>query len=351
MEDSLLGTDSATSEMSGSNIQSSTASTSVSDPLQLILAKLESMQGRISSLERSATNVKSTTNSAVSSDIHIAEAVNVEDQDGVRDSFRGHHHIRMDEEELETGQDMEYCARSKRHRSPSPSTTVCQKDEEVEEDPSYRQFLATVRTVLELPTIEENVEAPSKIFSARDRGKKRPSPLPMSLPPMDELNDRWKALENKAAGNPQSQDSDKLQSTPFNTDSFLPYNRPYMKFYRTTTSEFALSAPKCLDSFKSIANKSASLTPGSISVPSKQFMAMETLKREQVQILTFVSYFLRTLDKCASNIKDMLQCVYSSVSEEVAKEVDSMLRFLQIQFSCLYSLDKVLETVIGGILL
>ena len=158
----------------------------------------------------------------------------------------------------------------------------------------------------------------------------------------------WKALENKAAGNPQSQDSDKRQSMPFNTDSFLPYNRPYMKFYRTTTSEFALSAPKCQDSFRSIANKSASLTPGSISVPSKQFMAMETVKREQVQILTFVSYFLRTLDKCASNIENMLQGVHTSVSEEVAKEVDEMLRFLQIQFSCLNSLDKALETVIDS---
>ena len=81
LEDSLVGTGSATSEASGSNIQSSTSSTS--DPLQLILAKLESMQGRISSLEKSATNVKSTANSAVSSEIHTAEAVNVVDQEGV----------------------------------------------------------------------------------------------------------------------------------------------------------------------------------------------------------------------------------------------------------------------------
>ena len=102
LEDSLLGTDSATSETSGLNIQSSTPSTSTSDPLQLILAKLESMQGRISSLERSATNVKSTTNSAVSSEIHTAEAVNVEDQDGVQDHFHGRHN-RMEKEELESG--------------------------------------------------------------------------------------------------------------------------------------------------------------------------------------------------------------------------------------------------------
>ena len=151
---------------------------------------------------------------------------------------------------------MEYRSRSKRHRSPLPSTASHMKDEEVEEDPTYRQFLATVRTVLDLPTLEDTVEVLSKIFSFRDRGKKRPSPLPMSLPPMEELNDRWKTLEKKAAGNPQAQDSDKLQSTPFNTDSFLSYNRLYMKFYKTTTSEFALSAPKCQDSFKFTANKS-----------------------------------------------------------------------------------------------
>ena len=206
LENSLLGTDSVSSETSASNIQSSSSS---SYPLQLILAKLESMQGRIS-LERSSSTVKSTTNTAISSEIHTAEAVNVEEQDGARDRFRSRQHTRTDEEELETGQDTEYHARSKRHRSPPPSATIHQKDTEVEEDPTYRQFLATVRMVLDLPTLEDTVEAPSKIFSSRDRGKKCPSPLPMSLPPMEELYDRWKTLEKKAAGNPQSQDSDKL---------------------------------------------------------------------------------------------------------------------------------------------
>ena len=94
LEDSLLGTDSATSEASGSNVQSSTSSSD--DPLQLILAKLESMQGRISSLEKSASNVKSTTNSALSSEIQTAEAVNVDDQDGVCERFRSRHQARMD---------------------------------------------------------------------------------------------------------------------------------------------------------------------------------------------------------------------------------------------------------------
>ena len=55
-----------------------------------------------------------------------------------------------------------------------------------------RRWMRTPHTegmVLDLPTVEESVEAP-KIFSSRDRGRKRPSPLPMSLPPMEELNDR-----------------------------------------------------------------------------------------------------------------------------------------------------------------
>ena len=155
LEDSLLGTDSVSSETSASNIQSSSTSNSSSDPLQLIVAKLESMQGRISSLVRSSFTVKSTTNSAVSSEIHTAEAINVEEQDGVRERLQVRRHTRINEEDLESGQDMEYSAWSKRHRCPSPSTAVHQRDEEVEEDPTYRLFLTMVRTVLDLPTPED----------------------------------------------------------------------------------------------------------------------------------------------------------------------------------------------------
>ena len=82
--------------------------------------------------------------------------------------------------------------RSKRHRSPSPE----RKEEEL--DPSYRQFLATVRSLLDLPTVDEAAEAPSKIFTSRDRSKRKQMVLPKSLPPVDEINARWKALENKA---------------------------------------------------------------------------------------------------------------------------------------------------------
>ena len=44
----------------------------------------------------------------------------------------------------------------------------------------------------------------------------------------------------------------------------------------------------------------------------------------------------------------MLQGVHSSVSDAVAKEMYEMLEFLQIQFSCLNSLDKALETMVDS---
>ena len=73
----------------------------------------------------------------------------------------------------------------------------------------------------------------------------------MCLPPVEEINSGWTELEKKVAGNP-SENGERLHSAPFNTNTFLPYTRPNMKFYRSTTSEFSISAPKCQDSFKSI---------------------------------------------------------------------------------------------------
>ena len=66
----------------------------------------------------------------------------------------------------------------------------------------------------------------------------------MSLPPVEEINARWKALENKAEGNPCSDEAEKQGSTPYITDTFLPYSRPLMKFYKTMTSEFSTVASK-----------------------------------------------------------------------------------------------------------
>ena len=78
-----------------------------------------------------------------------------------------------------------------------------------------------------------------------------------------------------------------------------------MKFYKTTTSEFLTVAPKYQDAFKGICGRSSS-TPSSISIPAKQCMVMEVVKREHVQMLGFVSLFFKTLEKCASNMEEIV---------------------------------------------
>ena len=202
-------------------------------------------------------------------------------------------------------------SRTKRVHSLSPSSDKPStgKDEEVDDDPSYRQVLASVRSLLDLPTPEDFTEGPSKIFGSKDRKKKTPI-LPMSLPPVEEINNRWKELEKKVAGNP-SENGERLLSAPYSSDTFLPYSRPLMKFYRSTSSEFT-TAPKCQDSFKSVCSKSFT-SPPTISVPTKQCTTMEAVKREHVQM--HVSMFMRTIEKCATNMEELMQSCIGSVDE------------------------------------
>ena len=57
--------------------------------------------------------------------------------------------------------------------------------------------------------------------------------MPMSRPPVEEINACSSELEKKVAGNP-SDNAEHLLSASFNTDTFLPFTRPVMRFYRTT---------------------------------------------------------------------------------------------------------------------
>ena len=93
-------------------------------------------------------------------------------------------------------------------------------------------LLAAV-SLLDLSTPEEYPETPYKIFASKDRKKK--SVLPMSLQPVEEVNAHWCELEKMVASNPDS--GEHLLSAPFNTDTFLPYTRPVMRFYWTTSTE------------------------------------------------------------------------------------------------------------------
>ena len=113
-----------------------------------------------------------------------------------------------------------------------------------------------------------------------------------------------------------------------------------MKFYRT--SDFSTVALKCQDSFKGICSRSSS-SPSSVSMCIKQCMEMEAVKREHIQMLGFVSLFLKAWEKCAASIEDVVHS--SQLGDEMAKDLEEILSFIQIQYSCLGSVDKALEMV------
>ena len=115
----------------------------------------------------------------------------------------------MDDEEHRTAK--RACSLSP-HQSDKQSSV---REEDVDDDPSYRQLLASVRNLLDLPTPAEFTEAPSKIFGSKDR-KKNNTVLPMVLPPVEEINNRWSGLEKKVAGNPDD-NGERLLSAPYNT--------------------------------------------------------------------------------------------------------------------------------------
>ena len=116
-----------------------------------------------------------------------------------------------------------------------------------------------------------------------------------------------------------------------------------MKFYQSTSSEFSTSAPKCQASLRSTCKSSSS--PPVISVPTKQFKTMESVKREHVQVLGFVSLFIRTIEKCATNMEELMQAALGSVDEAMVKDLEELLAYVRIQLATITSTERALETV------
>ena len=216
-------------------------------------------------------------------------------------------------------------------RSPSPH-------DEVEDDPSYRETLAAIRALLEVEVPDKSSDQPTKIFGSKNKGFKKKQTLPMVIPPLDGIVLRWDFYEAKASGNPKKGETERLQCSPVNADNFLQYNRPLMKFYKSSAVEFSLSAPKCQDAFRSLFPKAIS---SSVQIPMRQHTSMETVTRESIQILSYVNWIMKAIGKTSISMEDLLQ--YGG--HEGLKDADKLLAHLQMQSACLNSLDKALETV------
>ena len=191
LEDSLLGSDDPPSSTPASATTSASIEKSATvDPLQMILQRLDSMQGWLVALEKGSTSVSS-------NEVNLTEPTPVTEESNRKKKTSQNTFAVMDEEDFP--EDFSEHRSAKRARSLSPHQSDKQasvREEEVEDDPSYRHLLASVRNILDLPTPEEFSEAPSKIFGSKDT-KKKNSVLPMVLPPVEEINNRWSELEKK----------------------------------------------------------------------------------------------------------------------------------------------------------
>ena len=65
-----------------------------------------------------------------------------------------------------------------------------------------------------------------------------------------------------------------------------------------------------------------------------------------MQVLGFVGHFIRALEKCASNMEDLLQSCVGSVNESLNKDIEELLSYIQLQYSTIASIERALETVI-----
>ena len=283
------------------------------DSLLKILQRLEDMQSQITSLKASSSSTSS---------------LPTPHQPRSSRTFESGEEVLSDYSSVHESTSVSSC---KRMRSPSTH-------KEVEEDPTYRETLAAVRALLQVEVPEESSDQPTKIFGSKNKDSKKKQILPMVMPPLDGIVQRWDFYEAKASGNPKKGEPERLQCSPVNADNFLQYNRPPMKFYRSSTMEFSSSAPKCQDAFRSLFPKAI---PSSVHIPMRQHTSMETVTRESIQILSYVNWFLKAIGKTSTSMEDLLQ----QGGFEGFKDSDKLLSHLQMQSACLNCLDKALEAV------
>ena len=68
--------------------------------------------------------------------------------------------------------------------------------------------------------------------------------------------------------------------------------------------EFSSTAPKCQDAFKSLYPKAI---PSTVHVPIWQRTSMETVSQDNIQILSYVNWFMKAIGKTTTSLEDLLQ--------------------------------------------
>ena len=79
-------------------------------------------------------------------------------------------------------------------------------------------------------------------------------------------------------------------------------------------------------------------------MPTEQFTTIETVKKEHVQMLGFVSMFIGAIEKCATNIEELLQSCLGSADESFNKDLE-LLSYIHVQLATISSTERALETI------
>ena len=184
--------------------------------------------------------------------------------------------------------------------------------------------------------------APS-VFSSRDQVKKSVQQS-MALPPAQPLVELWKYKEFSALGSNDVDDADP-HHPPLSKGQFLNFPKPQMKFYQVSPQSFSLTAPRIQDAFKNIAAPPYQ-PPSSVSAPLKQYLAWETVTRENIQILNHVFWFKSAMEKATNEMFTELDKMKESTDQEdIQQSMNFLQNCLHLQSTTMGCLGKALDDV------
>ena len=233
---------------------------------------------------------------------------------------------------------------SESSEEPDPDLEQGEIHPKEEDSPGYTDTLETIKKWLDLEVKNVKCFVPPSVFSSRDQVKKSVQQS-MALPPAQPLVELWKYKEFSALGSNDVDDNDS-HHPPLSKGHFLSFPKPQMKFYQVSPQSFSLTAPRIQDTFKNIA-ASPFQAPTSVSTPLKQYLAWETVSRENIQILNHVFWFKSAMEKATIEMFAELDKMKESVDQEdIQQSMNFMQNCLHLQSTTMGCLGKALDDVL-----
>ena len=227
---------------------------------------------------------------------------------------------------------------------PDPDLEQGEIQPKEEDSPGYTETLETIKKWLDLEVKNVECFVPPSVFSTRDQVK-RSVQQSMALPPAQPLVELWRYKEFSALGSNDVDDPDP-HHPPLSKGQFLNFPKPQMKFYQVSPQSFSLTAPRIQDAFKNIATPPYQ-PPSLVSVPLKQYLAWETVSRENIQILNHVFWFKSAMEKATSEMSTELEKMKDSTDQDdIQQSMNYLQNCLHLQSTTMGCLGKALDDVL-----